>query len=235
MRIDTISIFPEFFEVLQLSLAGKAQDNGLLDMAAHNLRDYTDDRHRTVDDAPYGGGAGMVMKPEPWGKALDTVIGLESVLIVPTPSGKAFTQSDAQRLATEPHLVFACGRYEGIDQRVMEHYTTRFQVEERSIGDFVVGGGEIAAIAMIEAILRLLPGFLGNPDSLTEESHGSGPLLEYPVYTRPAEWRGLPVPPVLQSGDHASVRAWRDEQALARTRERRPDLLDRQDRATNPR
>ncbi len=222
MRIDVVTIFPEYLAPLELSLAGKARDKGLIDVHVHDLRTWTHDRHHTVDDTPYGGGAGMVMKPEPWGEALDTVAGPDSVIVVTTPSGEPFTQAVAEELAAERHLVFACGRYEGIDQRVMDHYAQ--QVREVSIGDFVLNGGEVAALAVTEAVVRLLPGFLGNPDSLAEESHGAAGLLEYPVYTKPSSWRGLDVPPVLLSGNHAAIAAWRHDQAVRRTAERRPDL-----------
>ncbi|MFC6288445.1 tRNA (guanosine(37)-N1)-methyltransferase TrmD [Nocardioides sp. GCM10027113] len=223
MRIDVVTIFPEYLAPLSLSLPGKAQDRGLLDVHVHDLRGWTHDRHRTVDDTPYGGGAGMVMKPEPWGEALDEVLADDAVLVVPTPSGEPFTQAVARELAGEGHLVFACGRYEGIDHRVVEHARQRARVRELSIGDYVLNGGEVAALAITEAVVRLLPGFMGNPESLVEESHESG-LLEYPVYTKPAGWRGLEVPPVLLSGDHAAIAAWRHDQAVRRTVERRPDL-----------
>jgi tRNA (guanine37-N1)-methyltransferase len=222
MRIDVISIFPAYLDALQLSLAGKAQSSGLLEITAHDLREFTRDKHRSVDDTPYGGGAGMVMKPEPWGEALDTLATDEAVIVVPTPSGASFTQRTAERLSTESHLVFACGRYEGIDQRVVDHAATAWRVEEISLGDFVLNGGEVAALAMIEAIVRLIPGFMGNPESLVEESHGDDGLLEYPVYTKPSSWRGLDVPDVLLSGNHAAIAAWRREQAERRTAERRP-------------
>jgi tRNA (guanine37-N1)-methyltransferase len=225
VRIDVVSIFPAYLDALQLSLPGKAQSAGLLEIATHDLRDFTRDKHRSTDDTPYGGGAGMVMKPEPWGEALDALAGDDAVIVVPTPSGDPFTQRDAERLSGERHLLFACGRYEGIDQRVVDHARTRWRVEEVSLGDFVLNGGEVAALAMIEAIVRLLPGFMGNPASLVEESHGDDGLLEYPVYTKPATWRGLDVPDVLRSGNHAAIAAWRHEQALERTRARRPDLL----------
>jgi tRNA (guanine37-N1)-methyltransferase len=227
MRIDVISIFPEYFAPLELSLAGRAHQSGLLDVRVHDLRDWTHDRRRTVDDTPYGGGAGMVMRPEPWGEALDALLAADAgppVLVVPTPSGLPFTQARAERLAAEPWLVFACGRYEGIDQRVMDDASTRMPVREISIGDFVLNGGEVAALAIIESVVRLLPGFVGNPESLREESHTTG-LLEYPVYTKPQHWRGLDVPDVLLSGDHGKVARWRREQSLRRTAERRPDLL----------
>lgn len=225
LRIDVVSIFPAYLDALDLSLAGRAREKGLLQIATHDLRDFTHDRHRTVDDTPYGGGAGMVMKPEPWGEALDTVATDDSVVVVPTPSGIPFRQSLAHDLSRERHLVFACGRYEGIDQRVIDHARERWRVEEVSLGDFVLNGGEVAALAVIEAVVRLVPGFMGNPASLAEESHGEDGLLEYPVYTKPATWRGHTVPDVLLSGHHGAIAAWRHEQALQRTRERRPDLL----------
>ncbi len=225
VQIDVVSIFPAYLDALQLSLAGKAQVAGLLQVNTHDLRNFTTDKHRSVDDTPYGGGAGMVMKAEPWGEALDTLATDAAVIVVPTPSGTPFTQRLAEQLSTEDHLVFACGRYEGIDQRVIDHAAGRWRVEEVSLGDFVLNGGEVAALAMIEAIVRLIPGFMGNPDSLVEESHGDDGLLEYPVYTKPASWRGLDVPEILLSGNHAAIAAWRREQALERTRQRRPDLL----------
>ncbi len=226
MRIDIVSIFPEYLAPLGLSLPGKAQGSGLLDVHVHDLRDWTQDRHRTVDDTPYGGGAGMGMKPEPWGEALDAVAPTAPdgpTLIVPTPSGEPFTQAVAAELATRKHLVFACGRYEGIDQRVMDDAATRMEVRELSLGDYVLNGGEVAALAIIEAVVRLLPGFMGNAGSLAEESYAAG-LLEYPVFTRPAVWRGHEVPAVLTSGDHARVARWRHAESVRRTAERRPDL-----------
>lgn len=223
MRIDVISIFPDYLAPLELSLPGKARANGLLDIAVHDLRDWTEDKHRTVDDTPYGGGAGMVMKPEPWGAALTELAPDGAVLVVPTPSGVPFTQAMAAELSTRDHLVFACGRYEGIDQRVFEEAATRLEVREISLGDYVLNGGEVAALAIIEAVVRLVPGFLGNAESLVSESHVDG-LLEYPVYTKPASWRGHEVPEVLLSGDHGRISAWRAEQSLGRTIARRPDL-----------
>jgi len=230
VRIDIVSIFPEFFSVLDISLLGKARQQGLLDVAVHDLRDFTHDRHRTVDDTPYGGGAGMVMKPEPWGEALDHVLGddadpVTTTVIVPSPAGTPFTQALARELAAVPHLVFTCGRYEGIDQRVVEHAATRVTVREISLGDYVLNGGEVAVTAMIEAVGRLVPGVVGNPESLTEESHEGG-LLEYPSYTKPASWRGLDVPPVLMGGNHGAIASWRHEQQVERTRRVRPDLFD---------
>lgn len=229
MRIDIVSIFPQFFDVLQLSLMGKAKETGLLNLQVHDLRDATNDRHRTVDDTPTGGGAGMVMKPEPWGEMLDAILEqaaphTEPLIIFPSPAGEVFTQSMARELADETHLVFGCGRYEGIDQRVFDEYAERGRVRLVSIGDYVLNGGEVATIAMIEAIARLLPGVVGNPDSLVEESHEHG-LLEYPSYTKPASWRGREVPAVLLSGNHAAIDAWRHEQSLERTKRVRPDLL----------
>ncbi|NYD42422.1 tRNA (guanosine(37)-N1)-methyltransferase TrmD [Nocardioides panaciterrulae] len=224
MRIDVVSIFPDYLAPLGLSLPGKAQATGLLELHVHDLRGWTRDRHRTVDDTPYGGGAGMVMKPEPWGEALDELLEPGVTLVVPTPSGEPFTQALARELATRDRLLFACGRYEGIDQRVLDEAHGRAEVREISIGDYVLNGGEVAALAITEAVVRLLPGFMGNPESLVEESHEDG-LLEYPVYTKPASWRGREVPPVLLSGDHAAIAAWRHEQAVRRTAARRPDLV----------
>jgi tRNA (guanine37-N1)-methyltransferase len=223
VRIDIVSIFPEFFGVLDISLLGKAREKGLIDLTVHDLRDFTHDRHRTVDDTPYGGGAGMVMKPEPWGEALDAVLSPQSVVIFPSPAGERFTQATARELANEEHLILGCGRYEGIDQRVVEYAASQTRVREISLGDYVLNGGEVAVMAMIEAIGRLVPGVIGNPESLTEESHEDG-LLEYPSYTKPAEWRGLQVPPVLLGGNHGAIAAWRREQQVERTKANRPDL-----------
>ena len=233
MRLDIVTIFPEYFAPLQLSLVGKAIRAGTVDAAVHDLRRWTHDRHRTVDDTPYGGGAGMVMKPEPWGEALDELLALpgheadEPVLIVPTPSGTPFSQSIAHEWAAERRLIFACGRYEGIDARVVEHAASRMRTAEVSLGDYVLNGGEVAALAIIEAVVRLLPGVLGNPASLIEESHAPGHdnLLEYPAYTKPETWRGLGVPEVLLSGHHGEVARWRRARAEELTRDRRPDLL----------
>lgn len=224
MRIDIVTIFPEFFSVLDVSLLGKARQTGLLELGVHDLRDFTHDRHRTVDDTPYGGGAGMVMKPEPWGEAFDRIVSPRSIVIFPSPAGERFTQVIARELSEAPHLVFGCGRYEGIDQRVVDNAASRATVREISLGDYVLNGGEVAAMAMIEAVGRLLPGVVGNPESLIEESHEDG-LLEYPSYTKPAEWRGLEVPQVLLSGNHGAIAAWRHEQQLERTKRVRPDLL----------
>ena len=224
MKIDIVTIFPEFFGVLDVSLLGRARQAGLIDVDVHNLRDFTHDRHRTVDDTPYGGGAGMVMRPEPWGEALDSVVVESSVVIFPSPAGEVFTQASARELALEPRLVFGCGRYEGIDQRVIDSTRSRARVREISLGDYVLNGGEVAVMAMIEAIGRLVPGVIGNAASLDEESHEGG-LLEYPSYTKPAQWRDLDVPPVLLSGNHGAIAAWRLEQQLERTRRVRPDLL----------
>jgi tRNA (guanine37-N1)-methyltransferase len=224
VRIDVLSIFPDYLAPLSLSLPGKARDKGLLDLRVHDLRSWTTDRHHTVDDTPYGGGAGMVMKPGPWGEALDEVATDRPTIVFTTPSGQPFSQALARELSTREHLVFACGRYEGIDQRVIEHATTLGEVREVSLGDYVLNGGEVAALAITEAVVRLLPGFMGNAESLVEESHEDG-LLEYPVYTKPAVWRDRAVPDVLLSGDHARIAAWRREQAVRRTAERRPDLL----------
>ena len=227
MRCDIISIVPEYLEPLKLSLPGQAQRKGLLDVAVHDLRDFAHDRHRTVDDTPYGGGAGMVMKPQPWWEALEHVRTLGDgtpTLIVPGPGGEVLTQRLARELADEDWLIFACGRYEGIDERVYEAAADVMPVRVISLGDYVLNGGEVAVLAMIEAAARLLPGFMGNAESLVEESHEDG-LLEYPVYTKPATWQGREVPPVLLSGDHGKVAAWRHQQRLERTAARRPDLL----------
>jgi tRNA (guanine37-N1)-methyltransferase len=229
VKIDIVSIFVEYFQPLRLSLVGKAIDRGIVDLEVHDLRDWTSDRHRTVDDTPYGGGAGMVMRPEPWGRALDALTAgkADPRLLLLSPSGRTFTQPFAHELAGEQHLIFACGRYEGIDARVVEDAARRMRVDELSLGDYVLSGGEVAAMVVIEAVVRLLPGVIGNPESLTEESYGAqnGGLLEGPVYTKPPSWRGLDVPEVLLSGHHEKVAAWRRDQALARTRLRRPDLL----------
>jgi len=236
VRVDVISIFPDYFAPLDLSLIGKARATGLLDLAVHDLRTWTSDVHRTVDDSPYGGGPGMVMRPEPWSQALDAVG--PGALVVPSPVGKPFTQADAHEFAALDHLIFACGRYEGIDQRVIDDAAARMPVREVSLGDYVLFGGEVAVIVILEAVTRLLPGVLGNADSLTEESHAAG-LLEAPVYTKPASWRGHEVPDVLRSGDHGRIARWRRDQSLLRTARRRPDLfaayppelLDKADRA----
>ncbi len=230
LRADVVTIFPDYLAPLHLSLIGKAVASGLVELGVHDLRTWTHDRHRTVDDTPYGGGAGMVMRPEPWGAALEAVAppatGPGPRLVVPTPSGRPFTQAVAAELAAEPHLVFACGRYEGIDARVVADAATRMRIDEVSIGDYVLNGGEVAVLVMLEAVVRLLPGVVGNPASLTEESHAAehDGLLEGPVYTKPPSWRGLDVPPVLLSGDHGAIARWRREQALGRTRRVRPDL-----------
>jgi len=224
VRIDVVTIFPDYLDPLRQSLPGKAIEAGIVDVAVHDLRRWTHDVHRSVDDSPYGGGPGMVMKAPVWGEALDEICSPETLLVVPTPAGQLFTQGTAQRWGGESHLVFACGRYEGIDQRVMEDAAQRMRVEEVSIGDYVLPGGESAALVMIEAVVRLLPDVLGNPASHQSDSHSDG-LLEGPSYTRPPSWRGLDVPDVLLSGDHAKQAAWRRQQSLDRTRERRPDLL----------
>ncbi|HVX08199.1 tRNA (guanosine(37)-N1)-methyltransferase TrmD [Humibacter sp.] len=226
MRIDIVTIFPAIFDALDISLLGKARQNGLIDLRVTDLRTYTHDRHRTVDDTPYGGGAGMVMKPEPWGEALDAALADDDdpVVVFPSPAGEVFTQRLARHLSEENHLVFGCGRYEGIDQRVFDETASRARVRLISLGDYVLNGGEVAAMAMIEAVARLIPGVVGNPQSLVEESHEDG-LLEYPSYTKPPVWRGREVPPVLLSGNHGAIAAWRHEQQLERTRRVRPDLL----------
>jgi tRNA (guanine37-N1)-methyltransferase len=224
MKIDAVTIFPEYFAPAQLSLLGKAQIKGLVDIQVHDLRDVTKDNHNTVDDTPYGGGAGMVMLPEVWGKVLDPLMVADTDLIILTPAGKRFNQEMAQSLSSARHLIFACGRYEGIDDRVRQHYESaeyaakNIKVHEVSIGDYVLGGGEVASLVMIEAITRLIPGVLGNPDSLAEESHNSEGYLEYPNFTKPQEWRGIPVPEILLSGNHAEIAKWRELQAIERAK-----------------
>jgi tRNA (guanine37-N1)-methyltransferase len=233
MRIDVITIFPEYLEPLRVSLLGKAADRGLLQIATHDLRQWAYDIHRTVDDTPYGGGPGMVMKAEPWAQALESVTQSAAgphapTLVVPTPSGRPFTQAKAAELAGRGHLVFACGRYEGIDRRVIEAAAESMPVEELSIGDYVLAGGEAAVLVMVEAVARLLPGVLGNAQSARDDSFAEGAmsgLLEGPVYTKPADWRGRAVPEVLTSGNHGAIARWRRDQALARTAAHRPDLL----------
>jgi tRNA (guanine37-N1)-methyltransferase len=237
MRIDVVSIFPDYLAPLRLSLLGKAADDGLLDVHVHDLRAFTTDKHRTVDDTPYGGGPGMVMKPEPWGQALDAVRAAGTAagrsgsprLIVPTPSGRPFTQALAAELADEPWLAFACGRYEGIDRRVLDAAAESGPVDEVSLGDYVLAGGEVAVLAIVEAVARLLPGVLGNAESVIDDSFAPGAmadLVEGPVYTKPAEWHGRTVPAVLTSGDHAAIARWRRDQSLRRTAAIRPELLD---------
>jgi tRNA (guanine37-N1)-methyltransferase len=224
MRVDVVTIFPEYLTPLELSLLGKARAAGQLDVTVHDLRQWTHDVHRTVDDTPYGGGPGMVMRPEPWGEALDALLPDGGRLVVPSPAGVPLTQAMARDLAAEPHLVFACGRYEGIDQRVIDDAARRMPVDEVSIGDYVLVGGEAAVLVMVEAVVRLLPGVLGNPCSAQQDSFSDG-LLEGPAYTRPESWRGLDVPEVLRSGNHAAIARWRRDRALERTAARRPDLL----------
>jgi tRNA (guanine37-N1)-methyltransferase len=225
MKIDVISIFPEYLSPLQLSLLGKAQSSGIVEIHVHDLRKQSTDNHNTVDDTPYGGGAGMVMLPEVWGKALDPLMVEDTDLIVLTPAGKRFNQKMADGFSTASHLVFACGRYEGIDDRVRQHYSTaeyqsrNIRVHEVSIGDYVLGGGEVASMVMIEAITRLIPGVIGNPDSLAEESHNDEGYLEYPNFTKPQEWRGISVPEILLSGNHAEIAKWRTQQAEKRAKD----------------
>jgi tRNA (guanine37-N1)-methyltransferase len=224
MRIDVVTIFPEYLAPLRQSLLGKAAERGLVQVAVHDLRQWTDDVHRTVDDAPYGGGPGMVMRPEPWARALEAVRPPGTRLVVPTPAGERFTQATAAAWAAEAGLVFACGRYEGIDQRVADWAADAGPVSEVSLGDYVLAGGESAVLVMVEAVARLIPGVVGNAESVELDSHADG-LLEGPSFTRPASWRGHEVPPVLLSGDHAAIARWRREQSLRRTAARRPDLL----------
>ena len=248
MKIDIVSVFPEYFDVLNLSLFGKAQAKGLIEVHAHNLRDWTHDVHHSVDDTPVGGGAGMVMKPAVWAECLDELLGLEAadatpdaavdtatdtaagkpVLIFPNPSAPLFTQRDATELSHADHLLFGCGRYEGYDARIPAYYRAQgVNVREYSIGDYVLNGGEVATSVMLEAITRLIPGFMGNPESIVEESYtGEGALLEHRQYTKPAQWRGLNVPDVLLSGDHGKVDRFRRDEALTRTNDIRPDLIE---------
>jgi tRNA (guanine37-N1)-methyltransferase len=231
--VDVLTIFPDYLAPLDLSLMGRAQERGLLTVRRHDLRTWTSDVHRTVDDSPYGGGPGMVMRPEPWGAALDAVLEAGGptevpVLVVPTPGGRRFDQALALELSVEPWLAFACGRYEGIDARVLDDARERMPVVELSLGDYVLAGGEVAVLVVVEACVRLLPGVLGNAESHRDDSFAPGPmqsLLEGPAYTRPPVWRGRPVPDVLQSGDHARIARWRRDEALRRTAARRPDLL----------
>jgi len=219
MKFDFVTIFPQFFEPLKLSLIGKAQDKSLIEIRVHDLRDHATNVHRQVDDTPYGGGAGMVMMPEVWGEALDPLITKDSELIILTPAGRRFNQRMAEELSNSKHLIFACGRYEGIDDRVRQFYVNSgFKVREVSIGDYVLNDGEVAAIVMAEAISRLIPGVLGNPESIVEESHSEEGYLEYPTFTKPAEWRGIKVPEVLLSGNHADIAKWRREAADARNK-----------------
>jgi tRNA (guanine37-N1)-methyltransferase len=230
MRLDVVTIFPDYLAPLHQSLVGKAIARGQVGLAVHDLRRWTDDVHRTVDDSPYGGGPGMVMTPEPWGRALDELAppgGAQPRLVVPTPAGRPFTQAVAAELAAEPWLLFACGRYEGIDARVGQYAAQRMAVDEISLGDYVLAGGEVAVLVIVEAVARLLPGVLGNAESAVDDSFAAGPagLLEAPGYTKPALWRGLAVPDVLLSGHHGAIRAWRAEQSRERTARVRPDLL----------
>lgn len=234
MRIDVVTIFPDYLDPLRLSLVGKAIEAGVIDLGVHDLRSFTHDRHHTVDDTPYGGGPGMVMSPVAWGDCLDAVRATDAdhrpTLVIPTPSGVPFTQSLAAQWAADEWLVFACGRYEGIDARVAEHYAGRGDwdgVCEVSLGDYVLAGGEAAVLVMVEAVARLLPGVLGNADSVRDDSFADGDmagLLEGPVYTKPPVWRDLEVPEVLLSGHHGRIAQWRREQAERRTAANRPDL-----------
>ncbi len=235
LQLDVITIFPDYLAPLRESLLGRAITDGLITLGVHDLRQFTVDRHRTVDDTPYGGGAGMVMKPDVWGRALEAVAGSDprTTLIVPTPAGRLFNQATAADLAGRPHLVFACGRYEGIDQRVVDHAAGLTDTLELSIGDYVLAGGEVVALVMIEAIARLIPGVLGNPVSAVTDSFGAGSagLLEHPSYTRPLVYEGLSVPPVLLSGHHSAITRWRRNESLRRTARRRPDLISALDPA----
>lgn len=224
MRIDVITLFPEIFDSpLRASLLLKARERGAVEFCVHNLRDYTTDRHRTADDAPFGGGAGMVLKPEPIVRALEAVQspGVRGRVILLCPQGRQLTQEIAQELARQARLVLLCGHYEGVDERIRLHYVD----DEISIGDYVLTGGELPALVLADAVVRLLPGALGNPDSCVEESFHGG-VLDFPQYTRPQEFGDRRVPEVLLSGNHREIARWRRKEALRRTRERRPDLLD---------
>lgn len=231
MRIDLVTIFPEYFGPLSVSLLGKANNRGDVDLRVHDLREHTDDVHRTVDDSPYGGGPGMLMRAEPWGRALDALLAeppaesARPLLVLPTPAGAVFTQAVAQEWTERRWLIIGCGRYEGIDGRVAVDARQRMDVAEVSIGDYVLAGGEAAALVIVEAVVRLLPGFMGNPESPIDDSFAPGIGLEAPSYTRPATWRGLEVPEILRSGDHGAIARWREEQSRKLTEERRPDLL----------
>jgi tRNA (guanine37-N1)-methyltransferase len=231
MRIDLVTIFPEYFGPLSVSLLGKAHERGDVDLRVHDLRQHTDDVHRTVDDSPYGGGPGMLMRAEPWGRALDALLAdppaepARPLFVLPTPAGVVFTQAVAQEWTARPWVIIGCGRYEGIDARVAVDAATRMDVAEVSIGDYVLAGGEVAALVIIEAVVRLLPGFMGNPASPLDDSFAEGRALEAPSYTRPATWRGLDVPEIVRSGDHGAIAQWREEQSRKLTEERRPDLL----------
>lgn len=238
MRIDIVSVFPQYLEPLRLSLVGKAIERGHIDLRIHDLRDFTSDKHRTVDDTPFGGGPGMVMLPEPWALCLESILESgtvegrsEPMLVIPAPSGAQFTQRQAADLSSRNWIIFACGRYEGIDSRVAVYFSSQCEVRELSIGDYVLAGGEAAALVMVEAVARLVPGVLGNPESHSDDSFSEANegLLEGPIYTRPEQWRGLRVPQVLRSGDHGAVARWRKEQSLGRTAQYRPDLLDREE------
>jgi tRNA (guanine37-N1)-methyltransferase len=229
MKIEVISVFPEYLEPLNISLIGKAITDGVIQLTIHDLRDYTHDKHKTVDDSPYGGGPGMVMKPEPWGDVLDTLIEPDTILIIPSPSGRPFTQQLAQEYSTAKHLVFACGRYEGIDSRVADHFKSKIRVDEVSLGDYVLAGGEVAVLVIVEATTRLIPGVLGNDESHQDDSFAPGKmekLIEGPVFTRPPVWRELAVPEVLLSGDHEKINNWRRNEAKEKTLRIRPDLVD---------
>jgi tRNA (guanine37-N1)-methyltransferase len=236
MRVDIVTIFPEYLDPLRLSLVGRAIDGGIVELQVHDLREFTSDRHHSVDDTPFGGGPGMVMMPEPWGQAIDAILAAgtrqsrqrPATLVIPTPNGGRFDQSQAQSLAECEWIIFACGRYEGIDARVAQHYHDRLDVRELSIGDYVLAGGEAAVLVMGEAVIRLLPGVLGNVQSAGDDSFSpnrTGAALEAPAYTKPVRWRDLDVPPILLSGHHGAITKWRDEQSEERTRSFRPDLL----------
>jgi len=222
VKIDAVTIFPDYFAPLQLSLLGKASNAGIVNFQIHDLRSFSSNNHHAVDDTPYGGGAGMVMLPEIWGLALDPLMENDTDLIILTPAGKRFDQKMASAFSRGKHLVFACGRYEGIDDRVRQHYQSEqyssrnIRVHEVSIGDYVLGGGEVASLVMIEAITRLIPGVLGNPDSLSEESHNEDGYLEYPNFTKPAIWREIAVPEILLSGNHGEIAKWRAIEAKSR-------------------
>ena len=231
MQFEVFTLLPEVFpSYLETSILKRARENGLIEVRLHNIRDYSKDKHHTTDDTPYGGGGGMVMKPEPVFDAVESILGpfddvrRETPIILLTPQGRVFNQTIAKELSQHPRIALLCGRYEGVDERIREHLVT----DEISIGDYVLTGGEIPALILIDAVSRLLPGVLGDPTGAEDDSHASG-LLEYPHYTRPPEFRGWKVPDILLSGDHGKIDKWRREQSLSRTFKKRPEMLEKTD------